>query len=132
MNRFPYALALALAALVLPSAPVRADGPRQYRDPPPRRAPEHRVRRHSREEWRRGHWFHGDHGGHVGWWWVVGIDWYFYPRPVYPYPREIVVLPPAQAPYCRQFNGDATIDASGQPFYGTACLQGDGRWHIVP
>ena len=36
--------------------------------------------------WRHGHWFHGGHGGRLGWWWIVGGIWYFYPAPVYPYP----------------------------------------------
>ena len=46
---------------------------------------------------------------------------YYYPPPAYPAP----------ATNCRRFNGDASIDASGAPFYGTACLQADGRWHIA-
>lgn len=81
---------------------------------------------------------------------------YYYPPPVY-YPPPPVYYPPpavyyapppaAYAPQqgspasgtvsvpapsgnCRRFNGDASVDASGQPFYGTACLQSDGRWHI--
>jgi hypothetical protein len=47
------------------------------------------------ERWRHGRWWHGPHGGHVGWWWVVGGDWYFYPAPVYPYPDPY--LPPVVA-----------------------------------
>jgi len=61
---------------------------------------------------------------------------YYYPPPpvYYVEPRPTYVTPtPAQAPpaNCRRFNGDATFDANGQPFYGTACLGADGRWHIV-
>lgn len=41
--------------------------------------------------WRGGHWAHGHHGGRLGWWWVVGPSWYFYPAPVYPYPAEVLV-----------------------------------------
>ena len=37
--------------------------------------------------WRSGHWTHGRHDGRMGWWWVVGPTWYFYPSPVYPYPN---------------------------------------------
>jgi hypothetical protein len=37
-------------------------------------------------QWRSGYWHHGDHGGRLGWWWVMGGLWYFYPQPVYPYP----------------------------------------------
>lgn len=66
---------------------------------------------------------------------------YYAPPPVYyaPPPPVVVYQPPAPvyaapAPVapsnCRTYNGDATIDASGRPFYGTACLGPDGRWHI--
>ena len=65
---------------------------------------------------------------------------YYVPPPVYyaPPPPVVVYQPPAPvyaapapAPSnCRTYNGDATIDASGRPFYGTACLGADGRWHI--
>lgn len=54
------------------------------------------------------------------------------PPPAFYYPPPVAYAPaPAQAPYCREYRGDATIDGSGQPFYGTACLETDGRWHIV-
>ncbi|HTP81461.1 MAG TPA: hypothetical protein VMQ11_00865 [Alphaproteobacteria bacterium] len=66
---------------------------------------------------------------------------YYPPPPVYYAPPPVVVYsPPAPvyaapapapaAPNCRTYNGDATIDASGKPFYGTACQGSDGRWHI--
>ena len=45
------------------------------------------------DRWHGGHWFHGEHLGRAGWWWVVGDGWYFYPAPVYPYPDPYV--PPA-------------------------------------
>ena len=75
----------------------------------------------------------------------------YYPPPVYYAPPPVVYAPPppvvvytppppvyavpapAPAPTasnCRTYNGDATIDASGRPFYGTACQGPDGRWHI--
>jgi hypothetical protein len=50
--------------------------------------------------WRAGHWFHGEHFGRLGWWWVVGGMWYFYPAPVYPYsdpyvsPAVVTQAPP--------------------------------------
>lgn len=68
---------------------------------------------------------------------------YYAPPPVYYAPPPVYYAPPAyveptyaapvtvQAPECRTYHGDATIDASGRPFYGTACLGTDGRWHIV-
>ena len=49
--------------------------------------------------WHGGQWFHGTHGGRLGWWWIVGDSWYFYPAPVYPYPDPYVppvVVVPAQ------------------------------------
>ena len=52
----------------------------------------------------------------------------YYPAPVYAAP--VPVVQPTQQ--CMQYNGDAIIDNSGQPFYGRACLFTDGRWHIVP
>jgi hypothetical protein len=36
--------------------------------------------------WRDGRWRNGWHDGRLGWWWVVGGFWYFYPEPIYPYP----------------------------------------------
>jgi hypothetical protein len=56
---------------------------------------------------------------------------YYAPPPVYYVPAPTVVQVPAAKPYCRVFRGDATIDANGRPFYGTACLQPDGKWYIV-
>ena len=37
-----------------------------------------------RDRWNSGHWFHGDHLGRDGWWWVVGDDWYGYSDPYDP------------------------------------------------
>lgn len=45
--------------------------------------------------WRRGSWNHGWHDGRLGWWWVVGGLWTFYPAPIYPYPPAVVVESPA-------------------------------------
>ena len=72
---------------------------------------------------------------------------YYYPPPAvvyapppaaYPAPPPVVYAPtsgaapaPAQNAYCREYRGDATIDGTNQPFYGTACLKTDGKWHIV-
>lgn len=53
---------------------------------------------------------------------------YQQPQPVYAAPPPAPA--PAPASNCRTYNGDATIDASGKPFYGTACQGPDGRWHI--
>jgi len=48
--------------------------------------PIHRFHERHYEVWRGGSWFHGNYGGRLGWYWVVGGIYYFYPRPIYPYP----------------------------------------------
>lgn len=53
--------------------------------------------------WHNGRWQHGWRDGRVGWWWVVGPEWYYYPDRVYPYPEPyrppvVVVAPPVSAP----------------------------------
>ena len=61
--------------------------------------------------WRGGHWIHSFHDGRRGWWWIVNGTWYFYPKPIYPFPDPMVpafavpgssalyFCPPAQAYY---------------------------------
>lgn len=89
--------------------------------------------------------FHGGFHGHAffgfgccGFWpgYYPAYYPYYYGYPADPYAYAapapgVVYQAPAPAANCRQFNGNATIDASGQPFYGTACLGPDGRWHIT-
>jgi hypothetical protein len=86
---------------------------------------------HNGAAWRGGHWIHGPHHGHLGWWWVAGGLWYWYPGPVYPYPYEpsvALVSPALNLPpptqnwyYC---------EASGTYYpYVTAC---PGGWQEVP
>src|SRR5215470_9380492 len=65
----------------------------------------HHFHEHDWDVWRGGHWFHGTHGGRIGWWWIAGGTYYFYPAPVYPYPSpweppavELVTPPVASAP----------------------------------
>jgi hypothetical protein len=53
-----------------------------------------------------------------------------YPADPYAYSAPGAVYQ-APAANCRQFNGDAIVDASGQPFFGTACVGSDGLWHVV-
>ncbi len=58
---------------------------------------------------------------------------YYVPAPAY-YPppgATVPVQPPQPQPYCREYQGNATIDGTNQPFYGTACRQPDGTWRIV-
>jgi hypothetical protein len=56
----------------------------------------HRFSERDLDVWRSGHWHRGRHGGRVGWWWVLGDAWYYYPQPIYPYPDPY--LPPVVAP----------------------------------
>ena len=78
----------------------------------------HRFYEHDYDRWRGGRWWHGRHEGRLGWWWLVGGLWYFYPAPVYPHPDPyrppIIVNVPAppveQAPpqfwyYCANPRG---------------------------
>jgi hypothetical protein len=78
--------------------------------------------------WREGHWFQGRHGRRVGWWWIVGGVWYFYPQPIYPYPDPfqppIIAGPQPSGPlyyYC-----DAP---RGYYPYVSTCASG---WRPVP
>jgi hypothetical protein len=43
--------------------------------------------------WREGHWWHGDHYGRFGWWWIIGPDYYEYPSAAVVYPAP---PPPVQ------------------------------------
>jgi len=59
-------------------------------------------------------------------------DPYYYDTPgawTYVAPSPIYAAPlPGQ---CRTFQGNALVAGSNQPFYGQACLQPDGQWHIA-
>jgi hypothetical protein len=68
-----------------------------------REARRERFGRPNRPAWNSGYWYNGHHEGRLGWWWVVGSLWYFYPQPVDPYPAypyesnvTIIQTPPAQ------------------------------------
>jgi hypothetical protein len=52
------------------------------------------VRSFDSVRWQGGQWLHVSHVGRLGWWWVVGPDWYFYDAPVYPYPD--IYTPPGE------------------------------------
>ena len=93
----PFILALVSAMLLWPPLAASADRHRdQYRDRHRSVYPQRDIRRfHDRDirVWRGGRWNHGYHDGRLGWWWVVGSLWYFYPRPIYPSPDPYI--PPA-------------------------------------
>ena len=82
--------------------------------------------------WRGGEWFHGDHDGRGGWWWIVGGNWYFYPAPVYPYPDPYIppVVMPAPPPpaYAPQYWYYCPNPAGYYP-YVPACPT---NWMAVP
>jgi len=85
--------------------------------------------------WRGGGWRHEWHDGRFGWWWLAAGTWYFYSRPIYPYPDpyippvvvvnpppEIVPAPPVQYWYfCAAANGYYP--------YVPSCPEG---WQAVP
>lgn len=93
--------------------------------------------------WREGYWYHGNHGGRLGWWWAVGGLWYLYPTPVYPYPdpytppviyqqqyptSEEQTSAPADAPPPAQNWYYCNSSKNYYP-YVSSCREG---WKIVP
>jgi hypothetical protein len=94
-----------------------------------------RFHEHDWDLWRGGRWAHEIHDGRLGWWWVAGGAWYFYPAPVYPYPDPYQppvtiaaapsAVPPPPAPntwyYCEA--------AKGYYPYVATC---HGGWKAVP
>jgi hypothetical protein len=50
--------------------------------------------------WRGGRWNNSCYTGRCGWWWFSSGQWYFYEKPIYPYPlavSEVVFLEPVEA-----------------------------------
>jgi len=96
------AAATAAMALLSPTFAARADEPRHdHGGHWWRHGDIHRFREADLHRWQGGHWVHSRHGGRLGWWWVVGGAWYFYPAPIYPYPNPYVpsvVVTPAPPP----------------------------------
>ena len=92
----------------------------------------HRFHDRDFARWRGGRWHHGRHGGQVGWWWVVGGVWYFYPAPVYPYPDPyqppvvVAPAPPAAQPPAVYYYCD---NPAGYYPYVPQCLT---PWRTVP
>lgn len=85
--------------------------------------------RGDRDSWRGGNWRHERHNGRLGWWWVVGDFWSFYPEPIYPYPA-----------YYDDDDDYASPAVVGGTWYYCAHPQGyypyvrrcDTRWEAVP
>ena len=52
----------------------------------------HDVHRFNRDElvlWRGGRWNNTCYAGRCGWWWFAAGQWFFYDRPIYPYPLVV-------------------------------------------
>lgn len=84
--------------------------------------------------WRSGRWYHGLHDGQHAWWWIAGGVWYFYPRPVYPYPDPylppVVVVPqPGPTPLAPPQYWYYCQNPEGYYPYVTQCPTG---WQKVP
>ena len=79
----------------LPQGSWRAGSPRYEQGRPGHDLSVFNGRRYSgftaadRSQWQTGAWRHEYHNGHMGWWWVVGSFWFFYPAPIYPYPTYV-------------------------------------------
>ena len=61
----------------------------------------HHFESHDRIVWRGGNWRHRNYHGRLGWWWVVGPTWYYYSKPIYPYPDPYTpptIVNPTPAP----------------------------------
>ncbi|HKO09785.1 MAG TPA: hypothetical protein VJ487_18930 [Alphaproteobacteria bacterium] len=83
--------------------------------------------------WRGGNWNHAWHDGRLGWWWVVGPYWYFYPQPIYPYPDpylppSVVAQPGPAGPAPAQFWYYCDSPPGYYP-YVTSC---SAAWRQVP
>lgn len=82
--------------------------------------------------WRGGRWRYAHHDGRVGWWWIAAGMWYFYPRPVYPYPDPyippVVVVQPAPSAPAPQ--PPTVVQPQAQSWY--YCESGNGYYPYVP
>jgi hypothetical protein len=89
------------------------------------------FRRRDFDHWRGGRWYHGHHDGRLGWWWIIGGLWYFYPAPVYPYPdpyvppTRVVPVPPPPGRYYYY-----CVPYRDYYPYVTSCPR--GGWTLVP
>ncbi len=86
----------------------------------------HRFHEHDADRWHGGRWYHAYHAGRVGWWWVVGNVWYWYPAPVYPYPDPY--LPPG-APVAAAPTWYWCASPAGYYPYVAGCMV---PWQAVP
>lgn len=120
------ALVAALASGAAAAAHHRRGGPGLARGRPAWHGDIRRFPEHDWGVWRGGRWYHGRHGGHLGWWWIVGGAWYFYPAPIYPYPDPYA--PPGTVPPPVQYWYYCPPAGTYYP-YVAACPYG---WRQVP
>ncbi len=101
----------------------------------------HRFHEHDLEIWRGGHWIHRRHEGQLGWWWIAGGLWYFYPARIAeipdPYTPPVVVVnqqPPVvvapQAPVVVAPQTPAPAQQPAQTWY--YCNSAKGYYPYVP
>ncbi len=85
---------------------------------------------HNRDfpRWRSGTWHHEVHDGRLGWWWVIGTIWYFYPGPIYPYPDPYTPPVIQQLPPSPQYWYYCASAGAYYP-YVPVCPEG---WRMVP
>ncbi len=100
-DRFSAVLRVLMVAWIASTVSTAALAQREARGHHPQwRGDISRFHEHDWNVWRGGHWNQGRHDGRLGWWWVVGPSWYFYPAPIYPYPNPwepppvVMVNPP--------------------------------------
>ena len=80
--------------------------------------------------WRGGQWRHGWHGDRLGWWWVVGGLWFFYPQPIYPYPDPYT--PPIEVESAPPVVIQQAPPSSQPPQYWYYCESAKGYYPYVP
>lgn len=57
---------------------------------------------------------------------------YFPASPTYVVPQPVYIKAAAPEAYCREFTQQVRVGNRIQDSYGTACLQPDGSWQVVP
>lgn len=97
----------------------------------------HRFHEHDINRWRGGHWLHGWHEGHYGWWWIVAGVGYSYPRPIYPYPDPyqppvVIVQQPTQPPVTAAPPNPPAPQTAPPPQYWYHCDNPAGYYPYVP
>ncbi len=104
---------------------------------------------HDIDLWRNGRWIRRLYNGRIGWWWVVGANWYFYDAPIYPVPQPysstVVVeettvspftqLPPVENNYDYKNNyeevDDKKLDRFAEEFYRIDPKGYSARSHLL-